>query len=70
MALNNDNAPHDVVIIGAGISGMIAANRAAQLGLRVLVLEQGTARYSWDGEETLGLIERCTLRSRLEGLKA
>ena len=43
MALNNDNAPHDVVIIGAGISGMIAANRAAQLGLRVLVLEQGTA---------------------------
>jgi hypothetical protein len=32
------------------------------------VLHQGTARYSWDGEETIGLIERCTLRSRLEGL--
>lgn len=32
------------------------------------VLEQGVARYVWDGEETLGLIERCTLRTRLEGL--
>jgi hypothetical protein len=29
------------------------------------VLEQGTARYLWDGEETIGLIERCTLRERL-----
>ena len=34
------------------------------------VLEQGVARYSWDGEEALGLMERCTLRERLEGLKA
>jgi hypothetical protein len=32
------------------------------------VLHQGTARYSWDGEETIGLIERCTLRSMLKGL--
>lgn len=32
------------------------------------VLHQGTARYRWDGEETIGLIERCTLRSRLQGL--
>lgn len=30
------------------------------------VLHQGTARYVWDGEEAIGLIERCTLRSRLE----
>ncbi|MEW9856447.1 hypothetical protein [Novosphingobium sp. M1R2S20] len=29
------------------------------------VLHQGTARYSWDGEETIGLIERCTLREKL-----
>lgn len=29
------------------------------------VLHQGTARYIWDGEETIGLIERCTARSRL-----
>jgi hypothetical protein len=30
------------------------------------VLHQGTARYVWDGEETIGLIERCTLRADLE----
>lgn len=34
------------------------------------VLHQGTARYLWDGEETIGLIERCTLRGRLEGFQA
>lgn len=32
------------------------------------VLHQGTARYVWDGEETIGLIERCTLRSHLDGI--
>ncbi len=31
------------------------------------VLHQGTARYVWDGEETIGLIERCTLREDLKG---
>lgn len=31
------------------------------------ILHQGTARYLWDGEETIGLIERCTQRDRLEG---
>ena len=30
------------------------------------ILAPGTARYVWDGEETIGLIERCTLRSQLE----
>jgi hypothetical protein len=34
------------------------------------VLEQGVARYTWDGEETLGLFERCTLRERIVGLRA
>jgi hypothetical protein len=29
------------------------------------VLHQGTARYTWDGEETIGLIERCTLKHRI-----
>lgn len=29
------------------------------------VLEQGIARYDWDGEEALGLIERCTLKEKL-----
>jgi hypothetical protein len=34
------------------------------------VLEQGAARYVWDGEETIGLFERCTLRERIGNLSA
>lgn len=30
------------------------------------VLHQGTARYSWDGEGAIGLIERCTLKDLIE----
>jgi hypothetical protein len=30
------------------------------------ILHQGTARYVWDGEEAIGLIERCTLRTRIQ----
>jgi hypothetical protein len=30
------------------------------------VLHQGTARYEWDGEEAIGLIERCTLKRSIE----
>lgn len=33
---------YDVVIVGAGISGSIVAQQAAEAGLRVLVLEAGT----------------------------
>jgi hypothetical protein len=29
------------------------------------VLHQGTARYIWNGEEAIGLIERCTLKDRI-----
>jgi fumarate reductase flavoprotein subunit len=31
----------DVVVIGAGFAGLVSANRCAELGLRVIVLEQG-----------------------------
>ena len=33
----------------------------------VAVLQQGVARYMWDGEETVGLLERCTHRQQLAG---
>jgi fumarate reductase flavoprotein subunit len=32
----------DVIVIGAGIAGLVTANRAAQLGRRVVVLEKST----------------------------
>lgn len=36
----------DVVVVGGGIAGLVAAARAAELGLRVMVLEKGDAdRY-------------------------
>ena len=33
---------YDVLVIGGGIAGMTAANRAAELGKRVVVLEKGS----------------------------
>jgi hypothetical protein len=33
----------------------------------VAVLHQGAARYVWDGEETIGLVERCTLKTQIGG---
>jgi fumarate reductase flavoprotein subunit len=32
---------YDLVVVGAGIAGLTAANRAAELGCRVVVLEKG-----------------------------
>ena len=40
MAQSDSNL--DVIVIGAGIAGLTAANRAAQLGKRVVVLEKST----------------------------
>lgn len=34
----------DVAVIGGGIAGLVAANRAAELGLSVIVLERGEAQ--------------------------
>src|SRR5262249_56611322 len=45
----------DVVVIRAGIAGLVAANRAAQLGLRVVVLEKSTdERYLCNSRYTYG----------------
>jgi fumarate reductase flavoprotein subunit len=47
----------DVLVIGAGIAGLTAANRAAQLGKRVAVLEQSTEdRYLCNSRYAYGTI--------------
>ena len=50
----------DVIIIGGGIAGMVAANRAAQLGLKATVLEQGSAdKYLCNTRYTGGTFHLC-----------
>jgi fumarate reductase flavoprotein subunit len=47
----------DVLIIGGGIAGLTAANRAAQLGFKALVLEQGsTEKYLCNSRFTGGTL--------------
>jgi fumarate reductase flavoprotein subunit len=46
---------HDMIVIGAGIAGLVAANRAAQLGKRVIVLEKSKEeRYLCNTRYTYG----------------
>jgi fumarate reductase flavoprotein subunit len=50
----------DVVVVGAGIAGMAAANRAAELGRRVAVLEAGAAqKYLCNSRYTGGTFHVC-----------
>lgn len=47
----------DLVVVGGGVAGLTAANRAAELGCRVLVLEQGTeARYPCNSRIATGVL--------------
>jgi len=53
----NDTLTTDVVVIGGGMAGLVAANRAAQLGLNALVLEQSDAdRYLCNSRFTGGTL--------------
>ena len=46
---------YDVLVIGGGIAGLVAANRAAELGKRTVVLEKGSAdRYLCSSRYTGG----------------
>ena len=45
----------DVIVIGGGIAGLVAANRAAELGQRAVVLEKGTdEKYLCNSRYTYG----------------
>lgn len=53
----NEEYRTDVVVIGGGMAGLVAANRAAQLGLTALVLEQSDAdRYLCNSRFTGGTL--------------
>src|SRR5580658_800628 len=53
--MTNTDVQHDLIVIGAGIAGLVAANRAAQLGERVVVLEKGEdQRYLCNSRYTYG----------------
>ena len=50
----------DIVIVGGGVAGLTAANRAAQLGLKALVLEKGTEdKYLCNTRYTGGTLHVC-----------
>ena len=51
------NTTFDVVVVGAGIAGLCAANRAAQQGLKVAVLERGAdERYLCNSRYSGGVL--------------
>jgi fumarate reductase flavoprotein subunit len=53
--MSKTNIQHDVIVIGAGIAGLVAANRAAQLGKRVIVLEKSEEeKYLCNSRYTYG----------------
>jgi len=49
----------DVIVVGAGIAGLVAANRVAELGCSVSVLERGEDRYPCNTRLTGGLFHVC-----------
>jgi fumarate reductase flavoprotein subunit len=51
----NADVQHDVIVIGGGIAGLVAASRAAQLGKRVVVLEKSKEqKYLCNSRYTYG----------------
>ena len=47
--MQTDRLDTDVLIVGGGIAGLMAAIRACELGAEVLVVEKGNAKYSGSG---------------------
>ena len=51
---------YDVIIVGAGLAGLVAGNRAAELGLKPLVLEKGADElYLCNSRFTGGFFHLC-----------
>ena len=60
---------YDVVIIGSGYGGGVAASRLARMGLRVCVLEKGRQWRPGDFSKTLkGLLGRSRMAGKIVNL--
>lgn len=58
--MTQSDSNYEVIVIGGGISGLVAANRAAELGKRSVVLERGTEdRYLCSTRYTGGTFHIC-----------
>ena len=47
--MTEDVVEADVLCVGGGIAGLMAANQAGELGAKVVMAEKGNARYSGCG---------------------
>lgn len=58
---------HDVIVVGGGLAGLVAAVRAAELGLRVAVLErQSEDRYLCNTRISSGVFHFCVTAPRTD----
>ncbi len=58
--MTTGDSSYEVLVIGGGIAGLVAANRAAELGKRTAVLERGTeGRYLCSTRYTGGTFHIC-----------
>lgn len=48
----------DIIVVGAGPAGIIAASRAAATGLQTLLIEQGGPSYGFTGGDATELNKR------------
>ncbi|MFV0297450.1 MAG: FAD-dependent oxidoreductase [Hyphomicrobiaceae bacterium] len=63
--MNTTNDTADLIVIGGGFGGLIAATRAAELGLGVILLEKGEGdRYPCNSRFSGGIVHICFLDVR------
>ena len=49
---NWDKQKYDIIVVGSGPAGLIAASRAAAAGLKTVIIEQGGPSYGFSATNT------------------